>query len=266
MAFTPENSAIRVDKMLEEKLKTASFEEMHEILNQAVVDQGHAVRDYYSPDVLIPVDRPFPKRAKIVVVDGVKHTIEGATETELPQNETAFYRQAFNGAAAPTNREEPQPRDAAGRFTADQGDQEAAIKAADAHLALLRGESDALDRALAARGIDPAALQEVSNQRYQQNWASATAEFLRGPGGSWPGGEANKQKLGDVLVSMGLSENPSVDSLARAYDYMKKNNLVVANEAVEFEDRIAEATSHEELRDILTGGNRFRSDPSLLGR
>ena len=54
MAFSPENSAIKVDATLEEKIHAASSTEaIGEILRAEAVAQHLVVRDKYSPDILL---------------------------------------------------------------------------------------------------------------------------------------------------------------------------------------------------------------------
>src|SRR5579862_7504743 len=62
--------------------------------------------------------------------------------------------------------------------------------------------------------------------------------------------------LGDVLVQMNAAEQPSAENIARAYEYLRANNLLRLNEAAELERRIASATSSSELANILNINER----------
>jgi len=130
MPFTPENSAIRLTPEIEEALKDASPDQMKEIFREALVSQHLAVRDIYSPDVLIPTalaSAPRPtKFARAVTIDGKKHIVEADSEPELEKAEVALYRsvlQPTTAAPAATTTSAPARDAATGRFKspAEQG-------------------------------------------------------------------------------------------------------------------------------------------------
>jgi hypothetical protein len=123
---------------------------------------------------------------------------------------------------------------------------------------------------LADKGIDVESLREVSaskqGERMAQSWAEATEEFKNSSAGSdWPGGEANRAKLGEILVEMDATDHPNAENIARAYRYMQENNLLVANESVDQANRIANANSPSEINEALGYNERVRSS-SLFGR
>ena len=102
---------------------------------------------------------------------------------------------------------------------------------------MLRGEispeefavsSGAVAEALRHAGIDPDALREVSNEMYQTKWKNATEDFLAGS--DWPGGQANMKRLGETILEMGMTDNPSAETLTAAYKTMRDKNLVAPNE------------------------------------
>jgi hypothetical protein len=83
----------------------------------------------------------------------------------------------------------------------------------------------------------------------QQSWVSATETFRNSIAGSdWPGGTRNRQKLGECLLQLGLSENPSAESLAKGFEYMKKNHMLVDNEEIAQRDAVLKAQTPAELR------------------
>src|SRR5579872_1181425 len=143
MPWTPENSAIKVTPEIQKAIETANAEQIKDIMASAAVSQGLATRDYYSPDVLIPTELAGAaptKVAKTVTVGGVKHIIEGATETELAQNETRLYRRLFAEPAV-TPQTQEQPRNQHGQFVSAEA---TAAKAA-LELAFKRGDISAAD-------------------------------------------------------------------------------------------------------------------------
>jgi hypothetical protein len=241
-------------------------EQLKELFHNQELAQGMRVPDPFDETLLHLANIPQPRGyAKTVTVNGVKHILEGATETELADAEVSLYRSLFSQPAAETE----QPRDpATGQFRATADQERAAATAADpateaARQADLRGQmirgeispeefaiqSGAIERALASAGIDPEALREVSHQQYEQNWASATEEFLASS--DWPGGEINRQRLGETLIAMDAIDSPSVDTLRRAYQILKDKNKLVENAELTRERRLAEAKSPAEIREIL---------------
>src|ERR1700682_1356904 len=112
-------SAIKTDRSIEEAIsKATSQAEVQQILRDAAVNQGVVRPDIYDPNVLLEV-APGPAArgyAKTVIINGLKHILEGSTEAELLQAENALYRQTMQPAT--TQQIEQPARDAStGRFT-----------------------------------------------------------------------------------------------------------------------------------------------------
>jgi hypothetical protein len=249
------NSQIQVSKSLEEKIQAAvSVHEIQALLHQAAQDQ-HLIEphswdsngsDYFGMrTVEPPVAQGF---AKSLVIDGVKHIIEGATEQELVANELQLMRTLFSGTAATT-----QARDDAGRFVTQQESIEAeARRIAEMGLNTVSDiESDLVTRALAARGISMATLQRVEHQHVTQSWASAVEEFKQGAGQDWLGGE-NMNIAVRLIEENGLTDKPTAETLAAVWQHMKENGLAVENteltQAQERAKAINSATSYEDLK------------------
>lgn len=238
-------SAIRTNQSIDEQVAAASTpSEIAAIMHAAAKNQRLVVPDLYDPNVLLPVEPGTQPRAyvKVVRINGTAHTLEGATEAQLLQAETALYRQIVN----PDESREEASRDERGRFTQRDPDP------------VEEFHGDALDRALAARGIDPAALAEVSNKKFEQSWAEATTAFLQSDSGaSWPGGEKNKTILGQILIDNGLVDSPDkLEAISAAFDFARENGLLVPNEEAETLQRINEVTSPSELRALLQPSER----------
>jgi hypothetical protein len=251
-------------------------EQIKELCHSEELSRGLIKLDW-DESFRIAVETPQPTGfAKTVTVNGVKHIIEGASESEVAQAELALYHQLFQPAAAGT---EPQPRDpSTGKFRA-AADQDRSVVVADPALEaarqaelraqMVRGEisvdefmlqSGALNRVLAAENIDVNALREITAQKYEQNWATATQEFLASS--DWPGGEINRQRLGETLISMGATEKPSVDNLRRAYQILKDKNMIAETvEAIQAQ-KISAARTPEELRDAIG----YRGNTALWGK
>lgn len=275
MAFSPEDSAIKVNQSLEEQIFNAKTHyEVAEILRQAAVDQHLVKKDLYSPEILLPVD-PVPgtpkAHAKTVTIAGKTHVFEAATEAEADAQLLAFFRQNFGNQ--PTEQPAERPRDSdTGRFVAARTDDP--VAAADLELKFKRGElssqeyleqSGAIRTYLESQGVPieelRASVEEKQDARVAKSWQDATAEFLNSSSGQdWPGGPQNLKTMQVVLQRMNAADNPSVDNLALAYEYMKQHDLVAENPELTIRAKISEARSPEELRSILHSGS------SVFGR
>src|SRR6266436_3019162 len=101
MAFDPSNSAIRVDASLEEKLKGATHEQIKELLKEAAVEQRLAVREW-DQSILTATElaSTAPKKfGKVVVLNGVKHSLIADDESGLLAAENELYKQAMQPIA-----------------------------------------------------------------------------------------------------------------------------------------------------------------------
>src|SRR4029077_6299576 len=147
-------------------------EQIKELMHKEELSRGLIKLDW-DESFRIPVETPQPTGlARSVTIAGKSFLIEGKTELELEQNQTALYRRMFAEPATGTE----QPRDpATGQFRAT-ADQERAAAAADDGVS--RVESDIVAVALREQGIDPEALREVSGQLLQKKWQEATEQFL----------------------------------------------------------------------------------------
>ena len=151
-------------------------------------------------------------------VDGTKFVIEGNSESDLAQKEVEFYRAQMQPTPARTEA----TRDERGRFTSpvDQGrTDENAFAKAELELRFKRGEISAADYLeqsgamadyLAKQGIPieelRAVAEEKQGERIMQSWQEAAQAFLKSPEGrSWPGGQENLKKVGEIIEQQGLA-------------------------------------------------------------
>jgi hypothetical protein len=277
MAFTPQDSAIKVTKSIEEQVAAANGpEQIKEIFREAAISQGLVFEDW-DPSYLVVVEKPQPRSfAKTIVIDNVKHVLESDSQQGLADAEINLYHQVF---AKPATSNEP-VRDAQGRFTADQT-RAANTDAVEAATTISAEEKSALQIQFQLGQISAAEYIEKSGavadflqkqgvpiedlkaqivERQQvlteQDWKSATEEFLAHS--DWPGGDINRQRLGEQIISMGATEKPSVDTLGRAYEVLKAKNMLVESpestaqkEADRQQARISVAKTPEEIREIL---------------
>ena len=278
MSFLPTDSAIKVDRNLEEKLKGASFEEIKAHLANAAVEQQLVVPDRYDNSVLIPTElaNAAPKRfAKAITVNGQKLIFEGESELDIERAIGHHFRAM---QSAPIQETEQPARDAStGRFTSSAEPSVSQETKDSLSLQLQLGQIDIatyLERSgavtdyLEKAGVPMeelrSAVQEKSSQRFEQSWEQATEAFLQGAGSDWPGGQENLSTANRLIVENGLMDQPSAETLAAVWAHMQKNGLAVEsqeqkshNRSVETQQRIGEATSFEEIR---------QAGSSLFGR
>jgi hypothetical protein len=125
MSFTPEQSAIRMTRQLEEEIASASPEQLKAILGRAAYEQGLVVPDTANPQILHPTelaDHAPRKFGKVVSINGVKYALEGGSPEELANAETSLYQQVLEGG----DNNNEQARDAQGRFVREQTPEEKA--------------------------------------------------------------------------------------------------------------------------------------------
>ena len=96
-------------------------------------------------------------------------------------------------------------------------------------------QSGAVADYLQDRGISidtlKTAVEQSQSQALVQSWSQATEQFLQGPGAKWPGGDKNMAQMEMALATLGLSDQPSVDSLVKAYEYLTQRDAIFANNA-----------------------------------
>jgi len=262
MAFDPSNSAIRVDASLEEKLKGATHEQIKELLKEAAVEQRLAVREW-DQSILTATElaSTAPKKVgKVVVLNGVKHSLIGNDEADLLAQENAMYRAAMEQPAATTQQATEQPHDiSTGRFVSAED----AAATAELELQFKRGDISAADYLqksgavadyLAKQGVPledlKAQVAEKQGQRLEQSWADATEEFkARHP--EWAGGEFNKNAIGQILVENNLiGAEDKVAALELAYNHARENNLLGENPDTTYARELSEARSPEEINSV----------------
>jgi hypothetical protein len=266
MAHTPNESAIRTDATLEQQIAGADFETIKEILHNAAVQQNLVTRDIYDQSVLLPTEHAAAsspqKYSQVVTIDGVKTVLESPTYEGLQQQVEALYRQVFSQPATQQQQRQTPARDTQGRFTAEQGradenlaervELELAFKRGDINAAEYLERSGAISQYLQNQGISVQALKAATEERegaqFEKSWEQATREFVESAAGrDWVGGEEAKNLLGSIIVDeLGAVDQPSAQTLARAWQIMKERQIVPENP----ETAIGEATSHEQIREL----------------
>jgi hypothetical protein len=247
MAFSPNDAALQLTPAEADHLKTLTTDQIGPYLRDLEVERGLIIPDWDPTLYVEPVPGSQPKGfAKTLVINGVKTILEAASETELLQKENALLKQTFENAA-----------------TTQQEQQDESPRILETDDGLHAIENDLVARSLRDQGIDPEALREFSDQKLAQSWASAVEEFKSGVGRDWPGGTENMKIAGEILAENNLP--PTADSLARVFEYMRKNDLLAENPALTAREKIANAQSPEELREAL-GYRGGVDNATLFGR
>lgn len=279
MSFSPNDSAIKITKTLEEQIASAASQaEVQAILRRAAVEQKVVVADAFDPNVLLenPAAPPPKKFAASVTMKGPdgqpqKRIFEADNELELERQQAEYFRSIALHEAAPT----AEPITQRTTEVADQSAEDAAA-VAELRMQMIRGEitpeefilqSGEMDRYLQRAGIDADSLREVASERsaarFEKSWSDASEEFVQSKAGeTWPGGEANMKRLGEILVENNLVDAADkVDALKQAYEFMKSEKLLVEPA----ENRIADARTPQDLQRAL---DSFRptGSSSLFGR
>jgi hypothetical protein len=261
MAWTPENSRVRVDAALEEKINGASAEEIKEIMKSEMVSQGFVKRDW-DPELFIenPIGTAPRAHARAVTINGTKHVVEGATEIELEKAVGDLYRAQLTPAA--TTQQTEQPRDiSTGRFVsaeeaANKAELELQFKRGDISAADYLQKSGAISDFLEQQGVPledlKAQVAEKQGQKLEQSWADATEEFkARNPEWHAHACEGNKNIIGQLLVENNLIDaEDKVAALERAFNHARENNLLGANPDTEYQRELQEARSPEEINAV----------------
>lgn len=271
MPMGTNDARLKLTSEEEAKLITMDHNQMIAYMHELEVAKGLTVPDSLNGSVfheITPVETaPASQDVHTVTING--KTITGSQEVIDAAMRAHFTEQ----------RQDDQPaRGADGRFkkeTQRTAEEEAAAVAdrAELELKFKRGEIDtstyleqtgAIAEALEKQlGVPIEAIaetfQEQAGRIYEQSWAEATTRFKESAEGrTWPGGNANMKKLGEVMTTTEvdgvlLSDLPDkTQALRLAYGYMQENKLLVAGEREEIlKTRLAAAKTPEEVQEIL---------------
>jgi hypothetical protein len=258
MSYSPENSRIVLSPSETEHVKTLLPEQIKSYMREIAL-RDHLVSEDLDPNILIENLNP-PERAaqftKAITVNGRTLKFEGDSELAVEQAIGDYLR----GEVAAREEATTTTRQAATTVATESAEQVA--ERVELELQFKRGtisaseyieKSGVLDTYLQSRGVSVEDLQEVTQQRgserFERSWADATSAFLNGPeGADWPGGDANRDTLGRIIVQEGLFDaEDKVQALAAAYAFAQEHKLLVDNP----ETKIASANSVDDMRRAL---------------
>ncbi|MGA8224406.1 MAG: hypothetical protein WB780_22360 [Candidatus Acidiferrales bacterium] len=232
-------------------------------------------RDYYSPDVFIPVEQPTPKGfSKTVTVGGKEYEIEGNSADELVRIETELLRQLIN-ASAETPTPNVQARDEQGQFVArEDAHAQRVVDEENLRLQLMRGEisvnefvaqsvqSGALDSYLKENfGLDR---QEIAGKRVEEEWIDATKRWMA-DNPSWEGGQVNSATVQQILLDNDLADAADkYDALNRAVAFARENNMLVTPPEVAKEKALKDDFNNaSSIEDLRSAGHRALGIPDV---
>lgn len=254
-AFSPKDSAIKLTREQEEKVKTMFTAELGEYFRGLAVEQKLVRRDN-DPSILHAIEQPAQSErvSRQISLNGQSFTLEGDSEEELQAAEQNLLQNVFSK----TQEDEQQPRDAQGRFARTDDAAMQAANDADLRAKLVLGEITPEEFLTKSQymadylkenyGLDRNA---IEGQKYERSWAEATQSFLqRHP--DWMGGSENQACMAKLLEENNLGDGIDGDKVAAleaAYEFAKENNLLVATPAVTAHRQISKSTSIEEIRE-----------------
>lgn len=260
-------------------------DEVAALMRAAAIQVGVVRPDEMNPDILHEVTTPEPQRyAKVLNINGIKHTVEAETEAGLAEAELAVMRQIF-GVAPPATEQQTQQtqpeekpleliydpisrnyRDSKGRFVSDdvarniidRHEQEANQSYRELQLEqeiktkLLRGEIS-LTQAMDQSGV----VERAIDRRTQQSWADATARALEvgGPLEEWPGSPDGVllERLGNRISELGLQDSSDkVSALAQAWQSLQEEDAEQSetDAMVEYQKALEACQSTADIADV----------------
>lgn len=176
------------------------------------------------------------------------------TSQELLERDIAQAQELAKVWAQPSQEEQ----DAAAKnareiAAADRAELERELRLGIIDAATYLERSGAVGEYLQSQGVDINTLREQSQkleaENFQGSWAQATDQFLAGPGARYPGGVKNQKQMEMAIQVLGLQDQPSVESLVKAYEYLKSREALFVPDTAEAEARkfAANATPQEIL-------------------
>lgn len=279
---------LKVTPQMEKEISNASPDEIKDIIHQALVDQGLAVRDSFNPSILLTATpRPEPKKFAIAITDpatGKKEFLEADSQEALNALQLQWYREH----PPTTTQQDNTPRGKDGRFQKqtpadpDAVHQQRVFDVTQLELKFKRGEinaadyiqqSGALAQALEAElgmPLDEVKehFQERQGQKEVKSWSEATEKFLNSAeGANWPGTEANKTTLGQIIQTFQTEDGTLLadlqdkqEAITIAWNYMQEHpELIKENPELVQRDKISKATSRLEIDEILGRNTRLQS-------
>jgi hypothetical protein len=206
--------------------------------DQAQADATQAAADKVAADAAAAAEiaRANQTFTRDEVIGGKTFHFESSTEGELDRQILNAYKVAYNvqQPVAPVAVVDP--------AIAIQAAEAAAIARTELERKFRGGEvtaadyieqTGALDEYLVKRGINPTALKEIVDENAttkalavsHRSWEVASETFRNTVGADWPGGERNRELLGDKLAALGLIDaEDKVAAMGQAWAAMKKSH------------------------------------------
>jgi hypothetical protein len=235
MSYMTKDSAFKLTPAQEAKVaEMTSMETISDYLKEIAVADGTARQSRDNPNFLIatPQNSQPQTFARDVAIGNQVFHFEANSELRLSEliNQALLVAQAAGTQSQrtePVRQQQPQKR--------YEPAMDESVRRIDLENQLRRGEISA-NEYLEAGGFahlyntTPKALKATQEAEYESAWKQATDLFLESRASEgWEPNEENAAILNEQLVAMGLENNPSVESIAAAWNRMRQLNLVVAN-------------------------------------
>jgi hypothetical protein len=193
---------------------------------------------------------------RTVTVGGQNFTFSDYTEEGL-ENQIRSAREVYEHLQE-SRAEEPEPT--AAEISAAH--QQKLYNDTQAQLEFQRGEisvkeylekTGAVGDYLASQGVDIDALREQAQrtevQSFEQNWSDAVQEFLKNS--DWPGGSRNMKLCQQYLGAMNLADEPSAESIRKAYQAMQRDGVIFPSEVELTQADVLKATEKMSPAELL---------------
>jgi hypothetical protein len=249
------------DKKLErDLLKATTFEDLRSLLENAVersplgVTRDLQTGQFVRRDPLTPAAQDETEQEEIITrtetINGKAIDFKG-TEDQLEALIANAYRvaEALKSELAPVTPRSIRHKTQADieREICDRTEIDLQFKRGQLTTAEYLERTNAIGEYLESKGFD---VEAAASKQFEQSWAQASEEFLRGAGSDWPGGTKNRELIGMKLASMNLIDaKDKVAALATAYADMKKSGTLFAGDVSP--EEIIESTANASPQEIL---------------
>jgi hypothetical protein len=261
------------DKKLEKDLQAAQTpDEIRDLLHAAIsrspqlgIERDPQSGQFVSSrrDPLTPANQTIEPEARVfsktVNIGGKDFTFTDESENGLNNQIASAQSVAENLQSSVTPRSERKAETDAALEAVRQAELSLAFKRGELSTADYLRESGALAQALRESGVD---VEKIAGAQYTESWQQATERFLHSEAGrDWPGGERNLQIIGTTVAALGLTDKPSAESLAHAWQEMKNKGTIFSDTSAE---EMLKATENMTPTEILENWkqNHAGQDPA----
>jgi hypothetical protein len=231
VSIRPADSPIRLTAEQEKHVnELTSVGEISAYMRSLALEQGLVAQlQGAEPGVLVDVPQPT-RKTTTVVVDGKTVEFSADTDDELTKLQLEYFRgrnTATPAADAAAKTAEPARDPATGKFVSQKDPALAAADQAMLDLKFKRGEISVTDYLLESGAMEQYVQKQYdrANEADVRSWAESVEVFKQTTGADWPGGDANRQRLGHIIGELGLTDAPDkTGALTQAWNEMKRQD------------------------------------------